>query len=106
MLEVRDLTKIYQAGDADRLLVLDAVSLSVARNQFVCLLGPSGCGKTTLLRIVVGLEQADAGAVLVEGAAVRGPGAERSMVFQSYGLLPWRSVRRNVELGLELRGAR
>jgi NitT/TauT family transport system ATP-binding protein len=99
LLEIRDLTKVYGAQ-----VVLERASLSVGRNEFVCLLGPSGCGKTTLLRIVAGLAEADAGAVLVDGRAVKGPGPERSMVFQNYGLLPWRTVRRNVELGLEMRG--
>src|SRR2546421_169287 len=62
MLEIRDLTKIY-GTDAGAMRVLDRASLSIARKEFVCLLGPSGCGKTTLLRIVVGLEAADAGAL-------------------------------------------
>ena len=84
--------------------MLDHVSLSVQRNHFVCLLGPSGCGKTTLLRIVAGLNEADGGSVLVNGKPIHGPGRERSMVFQNYGLLPWRTVRENVEFGLEVRG--
>jgi NitT/TauT family transport system ATP-binding protein len=107
MLEVRDLTKVFYGDPKEQtneLLVLDRVSLSVPRNQFVCLLGPSGCGKTTLLRIVVGLNEADAGAVVVDGQPVKGPGQDRCMVFQNYGLLPWRTVRDNVEFGLEVRG--
>ena len=107
MLEVRDLTKVYYEDPKEQtneLLVLDHVSLSVPKNQFVCLLGPSGCGKTTLLRIVVGLSDADAGQVLVDGTAVKGSGQDRCMVFQNYGLLPWRTVRENVEFGLEVSG--
>ena len=107
MLEVRDLTKVYYEDPKEQtneLLVLDHVSLSVPKNQFVCLLGPSGCGKTTLLRIVVGLSDADAGEVLVDGTAVKGSGQDRCMVFQNYGLLPWRTVRENVEFGLEVSG--
>ncbi len=106
MLEVRGLTKTYtdeRNGVAKTLLVLDNVSLSVADNQFVCLLGPSGCGKTTLLRIVAGLTEQDSGDVYVAGNLVRGPGRDRSMVFQNYGLLPWRTVMGNVEFGLEMR---
>jgi NitT/TauT family transport system ATP-binding protein len=106
-LEIRHLTKTYPDDRDPRrqgLLVLDDVSCAVARNQFVCLLGPSGCGKTTLIRIVAGLTIADGGEVLVDGKAVRGPGQDRSLVFQSYGLLPWRTVMGNVEFGLELRG--
>ena len=107
MLEIRNLTKRFYEDPKEQtgeLLVLDNVSFSVPRNQFVCLLGPSGCGKTTLLRIVVGLNDADGGEVRVDGTLVRGAGQERCMVFQNYGLLPWRTVRDNAEFGLEIRG--
>ena len=87
-----------------RILVLDRVNFHVPRNQFVCLLGPSGCGKTTLLRIVAGLTQADDGKVRIEGREVGEPGRDRAMVFQNYGLLPWRTVMGNVEFGLEIQG--
>jgi len=107
MLEIRGLRKVFYADPKEQtkeLLVLDGIDLSVRRNQFVCLLGPSGCGKSTLLRILVGLTEADAGTVMVDGREVRGPGQDRCMVFQNYGLLPWRDVRDNVEFGLEVRG--
>src|SRR6185312_2549015 len=93
MLEIKEVSKVFYDDPKVRrteLVVLDGVSLSVRRNQFVCLLGPSGCGKTTLLRIVAGLNEADSGTVLVNGTPIHGPGRERSMVFQNYGLLPWR----------------
>ena len=64
----------------------------------------SGCGKTTLLRIVAGLEAASAGAVLLDGRAVRGPGGDRGFVFQSDNLLPWRSVFDNAMIGPEVAG--
>ena len=107
MLEIRNLTKVFYEDPKEQtgeLVVLDSVSFSVPRNQFVCLLGPSGCGKTTLLRIVVGLNEADGGEVRVDGSAVKGAGQDRCMVFQNYGLLPWRTVRDNTEFGLEIRG--
>jgi NitT/TauT family transport system ATP-binding protein len=104
MLEINALTKAFGDEAGREQLVLDAVSFAVARNQFVCLLGASGCGKTTLLRIVAGLTQADAGEIRLEGRAVAGPGQDRSLVFQNYGLLPWRTVMGNVEFGLEMRG--
>ena len=107
MLEIKEVSKVFYDDPQVRrteLVVLDHVSLTVRRNQFVCLLGPSGCGKTTLLRIVAGLNEADGGSVLVGGKSIHGPGRERSMVFQNYGLLPWRTVRGNVEFGLEVRG--
>ena len=108
MLEIIALSKTY-GGDAvgeHVTHVLDAVSFDVARNQFVCLLGASGCGKTTLLRIVAGLTVPDGGEIQLEGRHVSGPGQDRSLVFQNYGLLPWRSVMGNVEFGLEMRGVR
>ena len=106
-LEVRQVTKVFYDDPKVRqheLLVLDRVNLSVPKNQFVCLLGPSGCGKTTLLRVVAGLNESDGGEVFVDGRPVTGPGQDRSMVFQNYGLLPWRTVEGNVEFGLEVRG--
>ena len=106
MLEISGLTKSFAdiGGGRDRIRVLDGISFSVPKNQFVCLLGGSGCGKTTLLKIVAGLIEADTGRIEIEGKAVKGPGPDRSLVFQNYGLLPWRNVLGNVELGLEIRG--
>jgi NitT/TauT family transport system ATP-binding protein len=105
MREIAALTKIFGGEQGSALnLVLDRISFTVPQNQFVCLLGASGCGKTTLLRIVAGLTLADSGAIRVEGRAVHGPGQDRSLVFQNYGLLPWRTVMGNVEFGLEMRG--
>jgi NitT/TauT family transport system ATP-binding protein len=84
--------------------VLDGISLSVSEGDFVSVIGPSGCGKSTLLRIIDGLIQPEQGRVLVDGRVVDGPGSDRAVVFQYFGLYPWRSVLRNVEFGLELKG--
>ncbi len=83
---------------------LRPTSLTVADNDFITILGPSGCGKSTLLRIVAGLDIPTMGRVLLDGAAVTAPGAERGMVFQSYTLFPWLTVRENVCFGLRERG--
>jgi len=85
-------------------LALTPVSLTVADNDFITILGPSGCGKSTLLRIVAGLDRPTEGRVLLDGASVSGPGADRGMVFQSYTLFPWLTVRENVCFGLRERG--
>jgi NitT/TauT family transport system ATP-binding protein len=78
-------------------------SLTVADNDFITILGPSGCGKSTLLRIIAGLDRPSAGRVLLDGAPVTDPGPDRGMVFQSYTLFPWLTVRENVCFGLRER---
>src|SRR5436190_23410687 len=79
---------------------LQPVSLAVADNDFITILGPSGCGKSTLLRIVAGLDTPTRGRVVLDGAAVTGPGRDRGMVFQSYTLFPWLTVEENIRFGL------
>ena len=88
----------------DTTLALQATDLEVAENDFITVLGPSGCGKSTLLRIVAGLDRQTAGEVLLDGRRIDGPGADRGMVFQSYTLFPWLTVRENVCFGLVERG--
>jgi NitT/TauT family transport system ATP-binding protein/sulfonate transport system ATP-binding protein len=83
---------------------LEPIDLTVGTNDFVTILGPSGCGKSTLLRIVAGLDRPTSGRVLLDGHEVTGPGADRGMVFQSYTLFPWLSVRENIAFGLRERG--
>ena len=83
---------------------LEETSLAIEDNDFLAILGPSGCGKSTLLRIVAGLDAATSGQVLLDGQAVRAPGPDRGMVFQSYTLFPWLTVRENIAFGLRERG--
>ena len=86
--------------------IIEQLSFSVPRGQFVCVVGPSGCGKTTLLRMVTGLVAPTSGSVRREGVAVSGPAREVAVVFQDYGkaLLPWRTAAGNVALALEAMG--
>lgn len=83
-------------------IVLEDVSLTVETGQFVCIVGPSGCGKTTLLRMMAGLAEIDHGQVSIGGAPVTGPGRRVAVVFQHFGLFPWKTVQRNVALPLHL----
>jgi NitT/TauT family transport system ATP-binding protein len=86
--------------------VLEDVSFRVAPHELLCVVGPSGCGKTTLLRIMAGLLTPAAGQVRVDGETVRGPSPRAAMVFQHFGLFPWKSVRANIGYGLANRGRR
>jgi NitT/TauT family transport system ATP-binding protein len=83
---------------------LRAVDLSIRRGEFICLIGASGCGKSTLLRMIGGFETPSEGQVLMNGVPVSGPGPDRGMVFQDYGLFPWLTVRRNIGFGPAARG--
>ena len=85
-------------------IALQSTDLGVAENDFITILGPSGCGKSTLLRIVAGLDVPSSGEVQLAGQRIVGPGADRGMVFQSYTLFPWLTVRDNVCFGLNERG--
>ncbi len=78
---------------------LERIDLEIADNDFLCILGPSGCGKSTLLRIVAGLEVPSTGKALLDGQPVERPGPDRGMVFQSYTLFPWLTVRENILFG-------
>lgn len=99
---VDSLTKSYDSK-AGSFVALDHVSAHIYDNEFVTLVGPSGCGKSTMLRIIAGLEDATSGAASISGRKIDGPGADRGVVFQSYTLFPWLSVRDNIEFGLELK---
>jgi NitT/TauT family transport system ATP-binding protein len=94
----------HRPGERTAQPVLEDVDFAVRDGTFVSILGPTGCGKTTLLRIVHGLVRPTGGRVVIDGHEVTGPAADRAMVFQEFNLLPWRTVWRNVELGLEVQG--
>ncbi|WP_324020765.1 taurine ABC transporter ATP-binding subunit [Pantoea sp. JZ29] len=82
--------------------VLQDISLRVEDNALVVVLGPSGCGKTTLLNLIAGFLPVESGSISLDGKAIQGPGADRGVVFQHEGLLPWRNVLDNVAFGLQI----
>jgi len=102
VLDIEAVSKSF-ADKTKPIPVLDNVSFSVDE-EFVCLVGPSGCGKSTLLRIAAGLEHADSGRVLFKGDPVTQPTPKIAMVFQLFGLLPWKTALENVEVPLEIHG--
>ena len=101
-LELDNVTKFY-AAQQKQLHALHEVSFDIDHGEFVSIVGPSGCGKSTLLKIIAGLDSPSSGEVRVRGNPVHGPHSKISMVFQSFGLFPWRTVLENVEYGLEMR---
>ncbi len=104
-LEVRDLRIGYQMRETRRFeIAVDGVDFSVKTQEFVCLVGPSGCGKSSILNAVAGLLRPVGGEIIVEGQPIAGPGKNRSVVFQSPALLPWRTALENVRYGLDLWG--
>ena len=104
ILDVSNLGKIY-AGANGPVTALAEVSFRVHRRELVTVIGPSGCGKSTLIRILAGLESATSGEVRLDNKPVSQPGPDRGMVFQSYTLFPWLTVKKNVMFGLRNQGS-
>ncbi len=103
LLEISSLGKRFDSK-AGEVIALQDINLAVHRREFMCVLGQSGCGKSTLIRILAGLETPTSGEVLVDGQPVVGPGRDRGMVFQSYTLFPWLTVKQNVMFGPRMAG--
>ncbi|MGU9853299.1 ABC transporter ATP-binding protein [Pseudomonas koreensis] len=103
-LQVDKVSLRYRKPDGGTFTALEQVSFEVPDQQFAVLVGPSGCGKSSLLYLTAGLAEPTSGEIYVGGQQVQGPGADRGMVFQSYTLFPWLTVRQNVEFGLKRRG--
>ena len=103
-LTLREVSKSFRAEDGSNVVALDRLTLTVAGGSLVSLIGPSGCGKSTLLRLIAGLDRPTSGELRVGAEPIAGPGAERGLMFQDPSLFPWKSVRRNIESGLEARG--
>ena len=95
-IEVNDVSVLYGENEA-----LKDISLGIEEGEFVCLLGPSGCGKSTLLNTMAGFLKPSKGSVVIDGHEVKKPSSKYVTIFQNYGLLPWRTVEKNIALGLE-----
>jgi NitT/TauT family transport system ATP-binding protein len=106
MVEIERVSKSFHKTVKDNTIEVKAladVSLSVRENEFLSIIGPSGCGKTTLLKLIDGLVPYDSGKISIGGKQITAPGPDRAVVFQTFALLPWRTVLANVEFSLELR---
>ena len=104
ILAARNVTKVFATGKERDLLAVDSFSLEISEGEFICLLGASGCGKSTLLNMFAGFTQPTSGEILLRGEPIAGIEPRCGMVFQSYALFPWKTVRANVEFGLRMKG--
>jgi nitrate/nitrite transport system ATP-binding protein len=104
-LELKALTKSFPRNGRDAfsggLPVLRDINLSIRENEFVCIVGRSGAGKTTLISLIAGLIEPDAGEIILDGKPIDGPGPDRGVIFQTYSLLPWLNVYENVHLAVD-----
>jgi NitT/TauT family transport system ATP-binding protein len=100
-LRLRDVSKEFVAPRTGQLTTaVTGVTLEVRNGEFICVVGPSGCGKSTVLNLIAGLDTPTAGTIEANGAPIRGPGADRGVMFQDYALMPWQTVHDNVGFGL------
>ena len=107
LLEVQNVSKVFttkRGRSPSRTIALSGVELAVREREFMVIVGASGCGKSTLLRMIDGLTAPSGGQILLRGKPITSPGRDRGVVFQHANLLPWRTVRRNIEFGLECVG--
>lgn len=98
--------KRYRSARGDELVALSRLDLEIGAGEFVCLVGPSGCGKTTLINLMAGFDRPTAGTVQIDGRPVTGPDPDHIMIFQDYGLYPWKTVLGNVLFGLQAKGVK
>jgi len=104
ILAARNVTKTFTTGKEQELVAVDNLSLDIHEGEFICLLGASGCGKSTILNMFAGFTQPSTGEVLLRGRPIVAIEPRCGMVFQSYALFPWKTVRANVEFGLRMKG--
>jgi NitT/TauT family transport system ATP-binding protein len=102
-LELQRITKTFSTEEGE-MTALEGINLEVKPAEFLCIIGPSGCGKTTLLRMVAGLDLPTSGKIILDGKEVKCASPDRGMVFQEFSLFPWRTILKNVEFGLEIKG--
>ncbi|TVQ59636.1 MAG: ATP-binding cassette domain-containing protein [Spirulina sp. DLM2.Bin59] len=100
-LEIDHVDRVFPLANGGRYVALKNINLTINQGEFISLLGHSGCGKSTLLNILAGLDRPTTGGIILAGREVRKPGPDRMVVFQNYSLLPWKTVRENIALGVD-----
>ncbi|MFW5981345.1 MAG: ABC transporter ATP-binding protein [bacterium] len=104
MIKVRDLSVSYKSDQGQEEVAVENINLDIAKNSTCAIIGPSGCGKTTLLYAMAGLLKADQGSIDIYGEKQQGIRQQTGLILQNYGLLPWKTTRENLALGLLVRG--
>ena len=99
----KDVYKFY-GSEGEYTTALKGINLDIHKREFLCIVGPTGSGKSTILRMLAGLDKPSMGELTLHGKPIKGPGRDRGMIFQEYSLLPWRSLEKNIELGMEFDG--
>ncbi len=108
-IEIKGISRVYNirrnnSQEKSEFLAIQNVNLTIEKGEFISIVGPSGCGKSTLLDIIAGLAKPNAGEIYIDDKLITGPALDRGIVLQGYALFPWRTVRQNVEFGLEIKG--
>ena len=103
LMKIDNLRIVYRTDDKETVAV-DDFTIDIKKGELVSIIGPSGCGKTTILRSIAGLLQPTSGTIMIGENEVKGPGSDRGMVFQDFALFPWRTVKQNVQFGMEMAG--
>lgn len=104
VLSAQNVFKSYRIGGQQDILAVEDLSLDINEGEFICIVGSSGCGKSTLLNMFAGFTSPSSGQLLLHGEPIVGIEPRCGMVFQSYALFPWKTVRGNVEFGLKMKG--
>jgi NitT/TauT family transport system ATP-binding protein len=108
LIDIQNLDLVYHVRSLRKdqprtLTALSDINLKIRKGEFFAIVGPSGCGKSTLLYVLAGLIGATRGTILIDGQKMVGPGLDRGIIMQQYALFPWRTIRKNVEFGLEVK---
>ncbi len=102
-LKIENLSKKFRVN-GDLLQVLDSISFNVQNREFLTIVGPSGCGKTTLIRLIAGLDKPTSGKIIFNGETIKNPSKNIGYVPQEFSLYPWKTVKKNISLGMKLHG--